>query len=414
MYNSTRITRFLFATFVASIIFPISSYAQTDIHPSVTLYKKVKGWTINQYTYSESSSNPSCSAVHFKNRFDGLRIERFKEGYLYGINGLSRDQQGATYKMSLWFDGNRAKNLFGEATFVRDTAYIQDDWLSHFHPVNEKPGPVEAIAGSNSLSFSFLMPGNRTGNNEVITNFKLYGSAAAILALEECYQVVSSNRLQKISAPQTEVSSCPDDGPRMPLSGICRGRAANYLSLAGGAKPLLMDGCEWVVNETPLPGGDYLFYLASKCGKYLTQLEFSIGARFAEVNILHSAMNQGEPGGKIITVGTVDENDLHKNILHYAQNAMPDKLKAIKCRVVNANSEGWPSDALVVDVSQEEAANAPQGEPRHSCGPFGVDQENTTYWRVFGGFSWFFNLGQDAYLDIDPGSLTIVPSRYDN
>ncbi len=60
-----------------------------------------------------------------------------------------------------------------------------------------------------------------------------------------------------------------------------------------------------------------------------------------------------------------------------------------------------------MDVSAAEAAKARKDEPRTACGPVGLDEDSETYWRVFQGYSWFFELGQDE-AEIDPGSLTLI------
>lgn len=176
------------AIIALTLFLPANAYAQDQS----TLYKDVKGWTINQYAQSESSPDPSCSAVFIQNLYNGLRIERFTQGYLFGINGLSRENQGRRYPLKFWFEGDRTQELSGEASFVKDAAYPLDDWLSYFHPINQQPSPVKAIGDSNIMSFAFPMPGNRTGNQEVTVTYQLNDSAAALLALDECYAIANS------------------------------------------------------------------------------------------------------------------------------------------------------------------------------------------------------------------------------
>lgn len=398
--------------------------AQAGNPAGLIKYKQVKGWVINQYARSMGGASPSCSAVRFQDRSNAIRIERFAGGYFYGLNGLSRKAQGARYKLAFWFDDDRSTRLQGQAAFVRDAAYPDDDWLSHFLAVKDRAQLISMIANRNRITFAFNMPGNRTGRDEVTSAFDLHGSAAAILALDECYQLASIGRFgpagthrappSRMASPNRAapraVSDCPDDGPRLAASRLCRGRAVNYLNIVGGEQPQLPPGCSWVVNETPMPGGDFLLYLAAGCKGRVSQLAFAGGARFSFLSVASSALSDGQPGGKIITIGSAEPNDPSRNVLLYAQGAMDNKAAAARCRVRKSGG-GDPSDAVVVDVSPAEAARAAraaQGEPRAACGPFGLDQENTQYWRVFGGFSWFFNLGQDAYQDIDPRSLTLL------
>ena len=90
-----------------------------------------------------------------------------------------------------------------------------------------------------------------------------------------------------------------------------------------------------------------------------------------------------------------------------AKPAIKNKAEAAKCEVRSAGYSGWPGDALVVDVSAAEAAKARKDEPRTACGPYGLDEDSQTFWRVFQGTAWFFELGQDS-LEVDPGSFTLV------
>lgn len=431
-----RISLLLSVAAIAAItIIPLGATAQ-DMGK---LYKKVKGWTVNQYAASESSPGPSCSAVRLKDHIQALRIERFKEGYLAGFNGLSRKEQWNKYPMKFWFDGNRSQEASGEGEFVKDAAYPLDDWLSFYIPADAKPSPVDAVKNLNSISFAYQIPGNRTGNDEVTITYKLVGSAAALLALDECYQRASSGGSMKVSGKKPKIlsrpakkpagtdmgalakksydrfegapaqksntmsnsdaeSTCPTEGPRLPGSGICQYRGVNYLNIVDGPPPILQEGCDWRLNEAAMPNGGYLLYLAELCNGKLATLKFSSGKPFSEVTL---------DGNKVITVGAVDMNNPRKNVLIYARNAMKDKAEAAKCRVVDAPNE-LAADALMVDVSAAEAAKAPKDEPRFACGPFGLDDETTSFWRVFDGYSWHFELGQDAYKRFDPRSLTVI------
>lgn len=397
------------AVMAAAVLLPATSYAQDQ----GTLYKQVNGWTITQFVQSESSADPSCSAVYIQNRFDGLRIEKVSDGYLFGINGLSREEQGDLYPLKFWFDGDRSQELSGEAGFIKDAAYPYDDWLSYFHAADAQPSPIDAIGGLNSMSFAFQMPGNRTGNDEVTVTYELKGSAAALLALEECYTIASTGGVMPTGASEGNQlmgsSDCPDDGPKLPGSGVCQGRGVNYLNIVDGSAPELDVGCEWKLNEAAMPGGDYLFYLASSCGVHLSQLEFAAGAQTADVNLVKSAMGNGDDWGSILTVIAVDEADPKASLLQFVRNGMDDKAEAAKCRV--AAYGGGPADALVIDNLSPAEAKADMEtsmEPRWACGEYGLNQDSQSFWRIFGGFAWYFDLGQDAYFDIDPRSLTVV------
>ena len=413
MRNSTPLA---ITGFIAAALSPLGANAQDQ----GSLYKEVKGWAIHQHMNSESSPNPSCSAVMFKDHATAMRVVRFDQGFFYGVNGLNREQQGPLYDLSFWFDGDQSTRQGGQASFGKDAAYPYDDWLSFFHPLAERESLVGAIANKTMLSFAFPMPGNRTGKDEVTIDFELTGSAAALLALEECYQVASGAMQSNAPSPQasaapdpasTPASDCPDGGPRLSGSGICQGRGVSYLDMVGGEAPMLSDGCEWKLNEAAMPGGDYLLYMAASCGAITTQLEFAAGARTAEVNIARSALQEGVAAGKIITVIAVDAQQPAASILAFVRDAMEDKAEAAGCEVFGRQADsGWPADALEVRnrAVEAEQAKTEYGSMDGSCGPFGNGGDTTTYWREFGGYGWYFELGQDGYQDFDPRSLTII------
>lgn len=211
------------------------------------------------------------------------------------------------------------------------------------------------------------------------------------------------------SAAGARTAPCADDGPRLALTGLCADRAIAYLNIAGGTPPAAPEACEWVVQETPF-AGQVLLYRAAKCGEKTTRLSYASGAGM--VDLAYEVAAYGDPGGVmkgtvLVRVAGAEAEDNSASFLAIARNAIDDPTEAAKCSARKAGIEAWPADALVVDVSAVEAAKAPQGEPRAACGPFGLNEDEASYWRVFQGHSWFFQLGQDA-LQIDPGSFTLM------
>lgn len=201
---------------------------------------------------------------------------------------------------------------------------------------------------------------------------------------------------------------CPDDGPTLPMTGLCEGRATNYLNIFGGSSPQLPDNCHWSVNETAIVD-NVLLYLAATCDGKKARLGYAGGAHFAELNLAWSAVaNEALEDTVLIRIGSAEPGRPHKNILFYARDAMDDPAAAEQCFVRPAGVAGWPADALVIDVSPEMVAKSPRDEPRTACGMFGLDEDNSSYWRVFQGYSWWFQFSQDAHQDIDPRSLTLV------
>ncbi|ATW02339.1 hypothetical protein [Sphingorhabdus sp. YGSMI21] len=203
-------------------------------------------------------------------------------------------------------------------------------------------------------------------------------------------------------------SLCPGDGPTLPVTGICEDRARIYLDIAGGDAPQIPDHCYWSVNETAIVD-NILLYLAATCDGKKARLGYAGGAHFSDLNLAWSAVaNEAQEDTVLIRIGGAEPDRPHQNILFYARDAMDDPVAAERCVVRPAGLDGWTADALVVDVGAEEAAKSSSDSPRSTCGRFGLDEGNSSFWRVFQGYSWWFQLSQDVYQDIDPRSLTLV------
>lgn len=230
-------------------------------------------------------------------------------------------------------------------------------------------------------------------------------AAAMMLAVCACSDAAQSGVIGDTANDNTSAAaSCPDDGPRLPGTGLCAGRATNYLNV-DSASFEAPDGCQWQVGEAEMPGGEYLLYHGLKCGVLATRLRFSAGARRAVIELTHSAFDAPlEEPIELISVYTA-EGDPKAAVLMRAGEDQADAVKG--CEVRSAGTDTWPSDALVVDNPAEAAKADPEDGPRTACGTLGLDEDSMSYWRVFQGYAWHFNLGQDA-LEIDPGSLTVL------
>lgn len=157
-----------------------------------------------------------------------------------------------------------------------------------------------------------------------------------------------------------------------------------------------------------MSAGEYLLYYAAKCKDKVTALDYAGGAHSGELTFATAAMSgDSVKGRKIVTIFGAESSDPNTSILLVAKQAIKSKAEAAKCQVRHAGYAGWPGDALVVDVTPAEAAKARKDEPRTACGPYGLDEHSQTFWRVFQGSAWFFELGQDS-LEIDPASFTLV------
>lgn len=423
LFTKLRVPKPIIAALLALVfLLPqnIHAQAQNQAQSQWSNYKNVKNWTINRYTNSQSSPTASCSAVKFIDRSNAIRIERVSDGFIFGLNGYSREQNGTTFPMSFWFDGKRGGKQSGQASFFKDAGYEFDDWLSFFVPLEARWGTLASIKNGVWISFEVSVPGNRTGNDLVVSNFSLSGSTAAILALEECYQIANNSERQRPAVPMPLIvasSDCPDDGPRLSGSGICQGRGVNYLEFTVGEAPLLSEGCEWKLNETRMPEGDYLLYLAAACKGVITELEFSSGAHLASVAVVKSALDGGEVFVDLMNVVPLKTANPQNEVLKLSRQQVNDPSEAAKCRIVNYTDEPSDDRFTIEKYSLEEITELAQDGPLDDrCGRFGTYGEITAYWRIFGGYAWFIKLQDDAYQDIDPRSLTVVkaadlPSR---
>jgi hypothetical protein len=181
-------------------------------------------------------------------------------------------------------------------------------------------------------------------------------------------------------------------------------KALKFLSAAGGYD-VPPESCGWVVQETEF-AGDVLLYRALKCGDKTARLAFAGGAQMAELSIEATAL--GDSLGKVmVQIASADPAQPTANVLAITRGAMNDPTEAASCEVRKAKIDVWPNDALVVDISTAAAASIPEDGPRTACGPYGLDEDSSRYWRVFQGFSWFFDFGQDAH-EFDIGSFTLM------
>lgn len=213
---------------------------------------------------------------------------------------------------------------------------------------------------------------------------------------------------EETAAPATIASAepCPDDGPRFAVTGLCTGRISNYLDPAIGLISETPDGCDWTYTEMPFSTNDEaLIYRSLTCKGVTTTLEFHGGARSVELGYKTSALFE-------VPADAIDPVRFFVADPAAPQKAIRDLFEGIpaderpKCEIRKINLEGWPADALAIAYSDAERARLPTDEPIAMCGEFGRDEDSASYWRVFGGYAWFFNMGQDAQ-DFDPGSFMI-------
>lgn len=217
-----------------------------------------------------------------------------------------------------------------------------------------------------------------------------------------------------VSEPTTEVadSTCADDGPRFPISGLCVGRSVNYLDTpvsdtTGLAELAGATECAWQMMEVPI-ATDILLYQGLVCDDQASTLEFAGGAQSANLYLASSAFGVGgDLETPLVTIITSDPEAPNANLERWTRAAMDAPTESEQCSARPAGVDGWPEGALVVDIPEEAAALEQDDGPRFACGPFGLNQDSENYWRVFDGYAWFFSMGQEPN-GIAPASFTLL------
>jgi hypothetical protein len=160
-----------------------------------------------------------------------------------------------------------------------------------------------------------------------------------------------------------------------------------------------LENCTWSVKEV-MVGDEALLYRAAACAGVETTLAFAGGAHRAELSYESSAVYGDTARGRVV-VALYGADPDPQGALNAAIAELPARERGL-CRIVPAEREGWPTDALLI------APNAParEGRPVVACGPQGIDETKVSYWRVRQGFAWFFDLG-NRDPDFDAGNMAI-------
>ncbi len=240
------------------------------------------------------------------------------------------------------------------------------------------------------------------------------GLAAAALLAAGCNRTgpVADATPTPAGPAATVDEPCADDGPRFPITHLCVGRSVNYLDTDNFMVIEAPADCEWVMQESAMPGDDEaLIYRALKCKGVTTTLELHGGAHSAALGYAKSALfGDPAPEHEPVRMFPTDPADPQKAIRDLFET-IPEAERA-SCEIQPAGMDGWPKDALVIRPNEAARAKFPKDEPLATCGPFGVDEDSQTFWRISQGFAWFVELGQDTP-DFDAGSITIFKKGAD-
>jgi hypothetical protein len=248
--------------------------------------------------------------------------------------------------------------------------------------------------------------------------------SAAVLT----FSVMACTPAAEKPAEKTAESTCPDDGPRLPGTGLCQGRAVNYFAPERlAASEGLPEGCTWITNETMTPDPDEaILYQAMRCNDKTTKLEFSGGARSASLGygvsgFFDKVPTMGEEGSERVRIFTLAEvADPKAMILDMAKATAKEegaKAAEIAACEIRPAGEGFPADAFVVDVNDAyKKANklgpyetGKKDEPGYgvysACSSYGVTDAQR-FWLIRDGYAWFIDQGQDMP-DFNATSLTV-------
>lgn len=381
---------------------------QPELQDGSVAFARYGPWTFYQSGSEIFDNQLSCAAVaSLPGSFDAIRIERVADGYVYGVNGFDRAGFGKNnaYPIAFWFNGERAGRARVMGRFVKDPAFPNDDWLSVYRPSEDLQSPFEGILMAASITFEVENRGNRTGNDSVETTFPLGTFEVVQRGLDRCYEM----GLKFAQDTEGPIPPCRDDGPRLPVSGLCRSAAGALLNIVKGPEPGLLDtSCNWVLNDGWL-AGMIVLYRAAECDHRVSRLAGSVGAHMAYLELIESAYGgDGDPFGKFAEPAPFADvygrfknspaADVQARALYGLQGQVPATCAARRMSDV--------TDGYLVDSAVERARQPQDEPPAHLCGPYGFG-DDADLWRVFQGNAWFFRLGQDA-ADIDYRSLTLL------
>lgn len=240
----------------------------------------------------------------------------------------------------------------------------------------------------------------------------------SLAALLTACQPATVDKADASKAGMNGAAACPDQGKRMPLTGVCASAETRYFPADGPPPAAPLETCVWTPVEVTTPDPNEVFLAnVSKCSGVASELEFSGGARSASIMVMRSAVfpapagQQFEPIEVARVFRVTEGQDPKAYIRDLARQSIPDKLAAARCdvREASADDTGMPKGALFVDeAASPQSKKAPSDGPESytACGDWGV-KDGVYYWLVRGPYAIYIALGQDLP-DIDPATLTLL------
>lgn len=200
-------------------------------------------------------------------------------------------------------------------------------------------------------------------------------------------------------APSADLP-CPDDGERLPLSGVCRGRAVAYMAMDELAHDAPA-GCEWETDETPF-ADQVMLYRALACDGEHVALDYAGGAHAAELSYIASPLHPEavpDPDDPMAHRPIVRVAAYYKNDDWRLKETIGSDAAIAKCEIRPAGP-GYPESAKVI---APKIAGADCGLYAVSADPAAPDN----FWIVREDWVYAFSLPKGPR-DIDPASFTVV------
>jgi hypothetical protein len=209
-----------------------------------------------------------------------------------------------------------------------------------------------------------------------------------------------------------QAKTCQTGAP-LPISGLCEAEAQSLMPPlnADYADGLKLMNCKPVLQET-LAVGRPLLYYGADCGDGPVRLSASMGAHSGSLSKTGGGMDFGMPGAvELVTFLPSDPQAPTASLVKWTRDAMAAEgvfsaQEIAKCdaRKISDTPDLWTVDEFTAQ------ALPPYGDyPRIACGRYGYTEESNARWRVAHGYAWFADFGQDAYVDFDFTSFTLLP-----
>jgi hypothetical protein len=382
----------IFASILAAVLFSTASFAQTIEKE----YAQLKNWNV--------------TAEYENGQFLGCFAWKENSAAQRGYGSVLRIAISDQLKiLATDFNLSSTSQL---TTLTIDNAIYQSTFLqfNQWAGMQLSSDTLQALREGSQVNFNFDPSG---------PVFSLSGSYAAVLKAQECATHLALEPQSSMPVSANNQEYCPNNDQKLPESGLCMADARKLLDHHADPHPTVNKGCSWEVNETAMPGGEFLLYNAYKCKDTTAKLAFQGGAKFATLAISQSAfLGVQAIGTELVTIGSISDNNVISSVLDYVRSQMEPGEQNNQCFVQPGQAYDLPANSYVVNVDAKYLdhkhtddgylkAAASNADIAASCGNWGYLPSSYSLWRAFGGFTWFFDFGQDVS-EFDPASFSLI------